>query len=261
MAEQGTWGSYLDQFHTERPGITERVLRRCRAPIDAHARSGGATGVDPYSWLAAGVGKSGRVLDLACGSAPMYDELATSHDYLGLDTSVAELRLAVDRGAPVLVADATRLPLSDHTIDTVVCSMALMLLPVASTLEEVARVLRPGGRFIAMVPTSAPLSAKDRFRYVRLLLALRTRAFRYPEDSALDAITPGQSAYGLHVVSDEQRRFSYPLTPDAGTLLLESLYLPNMTEQARRRASQLVTRWTRGELGVPLRLLVLRKPD
>lgn len=261
MAEQGTWGSYLDQFHAERAGITERVLRRSRAPVDARTGKGGeATGADPYQWLVGQAATSGRVLDLACGSAPLYDELAGSHDYLGVDTSLAELRLAVGRGAQVLVADATRLPLGPDTVDTVVCSMALMLLPVAPTLEEVARVLRPGGRFLAMVPTSGPLSAKDRFTYARLLLALRTTAFRYPQDTALAAISPGRSAYGLQVVGDERRRFSYPLTAGAGALLLESLYLPGVPEQAQTRARELVSRWRRGELGVPLRLLVLTKP-
>jgi hypothetical protein len=139
--------------------------------------------------------------------------------------------------------------------------MALMLLPLAGALGEVTRVLRPGGCLVAMVPASAPLSAKDRFTYARLLFALRTAGFRYPQDAALQALAPGRSAYGLRVVSDERRRFTYPLERGAGNMLLDSLYLPRSTEEARGRATRLVNAWTRGELGVPLRLLVLRKPD
>lgn len=262
MRQPERWARYLDEFHAERPGITELVLRRCRAelpPTNGTKDGTQAPALDPYQWVAARAGSGSRVVDLACGSAPMYRELAGSHDYLGVDTSVAELRLAAERGAPVALADAARLPFADRSVDTVVSSMALMLLPHAESLGEVARVLRPDGRVVAMVPASAPLSAKDRFTYARLLFALRIVALRYPQDAAMDALAPGRSAYGLHVVSDERRRFTYPLERGTGKLLLDSLYVPHLTEKARSRAIQLVSRWTRGELGIPLRLVVMTK--
>jgi hypothetical protein len=58
------WDGYLEGFHAERPGITESVLRRARAG-----------GTDPYDWLAEVVPRRGRVLDLGCGSAPLFRAL------------------------------------------------------------------------------------------------------------------------------------------------------------------------------------------
>lgn len=262
MTQRDRWVTYLDEFHAERAGITERVLRRCQAPHDlSNGTSDGAQvpALDPYQWVAARAGTGRRVVDLACGSAPLHRELAGAHDYLGVDTSVAELCLAAERGAPVALADARRLPLADGSVDTVVSSMALMLLPPGEVLSEVARVLRAGGRFVAMLPASAPLSARDRLTYAQLLLALRMGRFRYPQD--LRTLARGGWEYGLHVVADERRRFTYPLEQGAGKLLLESLYLPDPSEQDRARARRLVSRWTHGELGIPLRLLVLTKPE
>jgi hypothetical protein len=62
-----TWDGYLEGFHAARPGIAESVLRRARAG-----------GTDPYDWLAEVVPPRGRVLDLGCGSAPLFRMLAGS---------------------------------------------------------------------------------------------------------------------------------------------------------------------------------------
>ena len=58
------WTEYVAGFHAGRPGITERVLGRAR---DADG--------DAYDWLAAAVPARGRVLDVACGSAPLKSRL------------------------------------------------------------------------------------------------------------------------------------------------------------------------------------------
>lgn len=55
------WRAYLDRFHQERAGVTEALL----------ARAVDASGVTPYDWLAGTVSEHGRVVDLACGSAPL----------------------------------------------------------------------------------------------------------------------------------------------------------------------------------------------
>lgn len=237
------------------------MLRRSSAPTrparNGRLASGHEDHLDPYQWLAEEVGAGGRVVDLACGSAPLYTDIGDNGDYLGIDTSSAELGLALRRGAPVARADATRLPLGARTVDTVVCAMALMLVPLPQTLAGVARVLRPGGRLIAIVPASRPLRPLDRVRYARLLLALRVTTLRYPQDDALCELISRGTMSGLRVVSDVRIRFSFPLEPGAGELLLESLYLPHVSMRERRRAQGLVAQWTRGEIGIPLRRLVL----
>ncbi len=236
------------------------MLRRCSAPTrparDGRRAGGDETVVDPYRWVAEEVLGKGRVVDLACGSAPLDAEVGDKSDYLGIDTSVAELRLAARRGARVVRADATRLPLGTRTVDTVVSAMALMLVPLPQTLAEVARVLRPGGRLVAVVPATGPLQPRDWVRYARLLLALRVRALSYPQDDALAALTSRGTMSGLRVVSDVRVRFAYRLEPGTGELLLESLYLPHASARARRRAHRLVANWS-GEIGIPLRRLVL----
>ncbi len=55
------WRAYLDRFHHERAGVTEDLLGRA---VDA-------SGATPYDWLAGAVSGRGRVVDLACGSAPL----------------------------------------------------------------------------------------------------------------------------------------------------------------------------------------------
>ncbi|MBE1604448.1 ubiquinone/menaquinone biosynthesis C-methylase UbiE [Actinopolymorpha pittospori] len=42
-------------------------------------------------------------------------------------------------------ADATQLPLPSGSVDAVICSAALLYLPVPAALEEWRRILRPGG--------------------------------------------------------------------------------------------------------------------
>jgi len=93
--------------------------------------------------------------------------------YVGLDLAHGELRLAAARGLPVAQADAARLPVADRSVDAVVCSMAVQLLPLERALAEVRRVLRPGGIFVATLPTDRPLSTRDRVRWGSVLIALR----------------------------------------------------------------------------------------
>jgi SAM-dependent methyltransferase len=101
-----------------------------------------------------------RVLEIGCGSAPCSRWLRREGaDVVALDVSAgmlaraAELNRATGIEVPLLQADAGGLPLADNVLD-VVCS-AFGGLPfiadVEGALVEVARVLRPGGRFVASV--------------------------------------------------------------------------------------------------------------
>jgi SAM-dependent methyltransferase len=101
-----------------------------------------------------------RVLEIGCGSAPCARWLRRAGaDVVALDLSAgmlsraAELNRATGLAVPLLQADAGALPLGDGTVD-VACS-AFGGLPfvadVGGVLAEVARVLRPGGEFVASV--------------------------------------------------------------------------------------------------------------
>jgi SAM-dependent methyltransferase len=232
------WAAYLVRFHAERAGITEAVLSR--------ARDGGT---DPYAWVADAVPTGGLVVDVACGSGPLAGPLG--HRWLGLDVSPAELALAHARAAGRLVqADAGDLPLAGGRAAAVVCAMALMLVDPAATLVEARRVLAPGGRMIALLPAGGPLTARGRFRYGRLLLALGHRRLPFPGTGEF-------AGSGLHVVSDERRRFRLPIDDSAAAdRFIRSLYLPGTGPRRLARATAVARRWVGSELGLPLRRIV-----
>ncbi len=101
-----------------------------------------------------------RVVEIGCGSAPCARWLARQGaDVVALDLSggmlarAAELNRATGIDVPLLQADAGALPLGTASADAV-CSAYGGLPFVAdagAVLAEVARVLRPGGRFVASV--------------------------------------------------------------------------------------------------------------
>lgn len=101
-----------------------------------------------------------RVLEVGCGSAPCARWLtAAGADVVALDLSAGMLARARELGSatglrPLLLqADVGALPLADASVD-LACSAFGGLPFVADArgaLREVARVLRPGGRFVASV--------------------------------------------------------------------------------------------------------------
>jgi len=104
------------------------------------------------------VAPGGVVLEIAAGTG-----IATRHLRKGLPP---EVRLVVtDLSQPMLacakckfdplanmeyqLADARQLAFADASFDAVVCQLSLMFFPdKATTLQEVARVLKPGGTFV-----------------------------------------------------------------------------------------------------------------
>jgi demethylmenaquinone methyltransferase/2-methoxy-6-polyprenyl-1,4-benzoquinol methylase len=96
------------------------------------------------------------VADLACGTGDLCDELLTGgYRAVGFDFSHGMLRNA-GTSAPLVEADALRLPLADGGVDGATCGFALRnVTEVTALFAETARVLRPGGR-AAFLETSEP---------------------------------------------------------------------------------------------------------
>ena len=91
-----------------------------------------------------------RVLDAGCGAGDFARTIATPK-VVGVDLSPAIVERARSRGVDARVADIQELPFADGEFDVVVCNWVLYHLPdLDRGLAELARVLRPGGRFVGI---------------------------------------------------------------------------------------------------------------
>jgi SAM-dependent methyltransferase len=225
-----SWRSYLEKFHRERPGVTEAVLSR-------------ALSVDhtPYRWLARAVSADAAVVvDLACGSGAMSRELAQpGRTVVGLDLSAQELSLAAERGSgPWVQADALRLPFKDSSVDVVTSSLGLVVVtPLTVLLEEIARVLRPGGVLAAIAPALRPLGPGDIRVLTRISGRIRTKP-QFPGPVELAGFRKTLELHGLKRVEDQRERYRFSIRSRADAeLMMSALYLPN-------------TRWSRVERAI-----------
>ncbi len=103
------------------------------------------------------------VLDLASGTGDLCIDLREAGlTPLSMDLSYG--MLAADRsGAPRTQADILNLPVRDRSVDGVTCGFALRnLLELPRFFEELARVVRPGGR-IALLDVGVPKNTVIRF--------------------------------------------------------------------------------------------------
>jgi SAM-dependent methyltransferase len=98
------------------------------------------------------------LLDVACGTGLVTARYARPGlRVLGLDAALGMARMAARRVGPaVVLGDSRRLPFATGRLDAVSAVWLLHLLPdAAAVVAECARVLRPGGVFIATVDKDA----------------------------------------------------------------------------------------------------------
>ena len=242
------WSEYLSEFHAERPGVTEQVLRRS---ISGHHH--------PYHWLGRAVSSSARlVLDVGCGSGAMESELRSpGRTVVGVDISAAEVARARSRGvAELALADGRALPFADASFDCVVTTLGLAVIqPTATLLDEVTRVLRPGGVLVGLVPTVRPVSVADLRVAGRLTQLLQTT----PQFPVQIELTVGQllAQHGLRKAEDARERYRYPVrSREDADLQLSSFYLPHTSQDRVAAAAQWMERraLATGQLDVPIPL-------
>lgn len=202
---------------------------------------------------------AGPVIDLGCGSGPVADDLT---EWVGIDVSLAELAGARERDrGPLVAGRAEAAPIASGSATLVLAVMALMVVdePVA-LVAEAARILRPGGQLVALLPANGPLSVVDRLRYGVLFAALGRSAVPFPHADVQGNVHELLSDAGFEVTGDDRTRFRYPMhsRPDADRLIA-SLYLPGVSARRLGAARLVAGRWGRTDLGVPLRRVVARR--
>lgn len=111
----------------------------------------------------AGLEAGERVLDLACGTGlvtlPAAEAVGPSGEVVGTDISQRMVELVAERAAERGIRhasfdrmDAEDLRFPDSSFDAVLCGLGLMYVPdPLRSLEEMLRVLRPGGRAVCAV--------------------------------------------------------------------------------------------------------------
>jgi demethylmenaquinone methyltransferase/2-methoxy-6-polyprenyl-1,4-benzoquinol methylase len=103
------------------------------------------------SVAALGLPQGATVLDLACGTGDLCEDLIEhGHRPVGMDFSEGMLSVARTH-APLARADALRLPARTGSVDGIVTGFALRnFTDLDAFFRECARVLRRGGRFAAL---------------------------------------------------------------------------------------------------------------
>ena len=162
---------YVMCFHDAMPGITEQLY--------GHART--ADGQLSYALLcgAGGTLTGNTVVDLACGSGPLAERLARAVGpagwVWGIDLNANELRLARTRLHAIphvrfRQESAQCLSFPSASVDAVFCHMAFMLFdPAEPVVSEMARILKPGGLFAAVLPSLG--ESTPSFNAIREILA------------------------------------------------------------------------------------------
>ena len=176
----------------------------------------------------------GRGLDLGCGDGLLTRiilESAGRHDVVGVDPDPAEVsqaaRLAIYTSLHAARGDSV--PEPDGSFDWILSNSVLEHIPqLDPVLEEVARLLRPRGRFVFTVPgphfhdcLRGPLTGGSRARYLGDLDRRLAHCRYWGPDEWEAALTP----HGLHVLSaseylseDEVRRWESMSRMTAGVL-------------------------------------------
>jgi SAM-dependent methyltransferase len=173
----------------------------------------------------AGLTGGESVADIACGTGasllPAARLLAGGGFVIGVDRSVAMAALArravtaasADLASVrVAAGDVLALPLRDAAFDVVLCGLGVgFFTDLVGALAEVARVLRPGGRFSWSVAAGGGPGwgflgrAYARFGLLRMLTAERAGNSRYSMPAALDSAGLEPQARTEHVI---QTRFA-----------------------------------------------------
>ena len=212
---------YVQEMFSRIAGRYDLMNRVMTAGQDVRWRRAviGLAGLPPDGWL----------LDLGAGTGDLAGEAVRQQPgahVLAADFTLEMMRVGRERsGSQALpagrlvwsAADATRLPFPEQTFEAVVSGFLLRnVTDVARCLSEQYRVLKPGGRLVALdttPPPHTPLRPLIRFHLHRLiptlgkLIAGQAEAYQYLPDSTESFLEPEQLAARLQETGFQQVRF------------------------------------------------------
>jgi len=153
---------FLKRYHARFPGCSSTVFG---GRDSSYERLVGAVETTPAS----------RLLDIACGDGFLIEcflQAWPDVEPIGIDMSFEELESGRQRlgdRAVLVEGRAQALPFEDANFDVVVSHMAMMLIkPLEPVLDEIRRVLRPGGQLVVVTGRRGAQStpALDAYREV-----------------------------------------------------------------------------------------------
>lgn len=175
----------------------------------------------------------------------------------GVDLSVPMLQRLAEKARdagvqiPVAAADAVRLPFRDDSLDGVVMRHVLHLVTGwREALREVARVVRPGGRFVVSISDYTGLYHTIQARFLEAAGGLPIAVGLRPDDPAsLDAAMSELGATGrvLPVVRGRRTLTIWAFLRNIERGLYTWTWAAD--EPLRRRAVDEVRRWAKHEFG------------
>lgn len=144
-------------------------------------------------WLHAGAGE--RILDLGCGDGQLSARIvAAGASVMGVDASPEMVAAARARGIDVVEGSAESLPCLDSSFDAVFSNAALhWVRGQDAMMDEVRRVLKPGGRFVAEMGGHGNIAA--------ISVAFRAVCARYADLGSEDGVNyfPTSQSYALRL--------------------------------------------------------------
>lgn len=162
-----------------------------------------------------------RVLEVGCGMGQLAERMHQELDaaVVAIDQSERMVELTRARGVDARLGDVHELPFDDGEFDVVVAAWMLYHVPdVEKALDEIVRVLRPGGRLVASTNRS------DHLQELRDLTGVTRRgADGFDADDAQRSLSPrfasvdARDASGSVTFADREAVLAY-VAPSAAWL-------------------------------------------
>jgi SAM-dependent methyltransferase len=147
-----------------------------------------AEGPNPHDLVLQAVAEArpARILEVGCGEGELAERMQSElgAEVVALDQSERMVEITRARGVDAWVGDVQALPFADGEFDCAVAAWMLFHVPnVDRALSELARVLRPGGRLVAVT------NGADHLRELRDLLGVPPFDFNFHGDNGVGVLS------------------------------------------------------------------------